>query len=125
MPQPAKLDRKQVQIQRLIGSLKFIKQLHPRLSLILHRLSRLMSAPPHEALLVVQATLVAVYNEREIGINYGGTHLSSAPQLGGNLSAHIDMLEPAPATLEVHADATWSDRNVYGLQLTYAGAAVL
>ena len=55
VPQPAKLDSKQVQIQRLIGSLKFIEQLHPRLSLILHRLSCLMSAPPHEALLVVQA----------------------------------------------------------------------
>ena len=29
------------------------------------------------------------------------------------------------AELEAHADASWGDRNVYGLLLTYAGAAVL
>ena len=31
---------------------------------------------------------------------------------------------PAPANLEGHADATWGDRNLYGLILTYAGAAI-
>ena len=30
-----------------------------------------------------------------------------------------------PANLEAHADATLSDRNVNGLQLTYAGAAAV
>jgi len=41
------------------------------------------------------------------------------------LEAFIDMNEPAPAELEGHADATWGDRNVYGLILTYEGAAGL
>ena len=48
-PRPAKLDGTQVNNQRLISSLKYIAILHPRLSLALHRLSCVMSAPPHVA----------------------------------------------------------------------------
>lgn len=38
-PRPAKLDDVQVNIQRLIGLLKYIAFLHPRICLALHRLS--------------------------------------------------------------------------------------
>ena len=31
---------------------------------------------------------------------------------------------PAPAELEAHADATWGDRNIYALVITFGGAAV-
>jgi hypothetical protein len=124
-PRPLKLARWQIQIQRIIGSLKFIEGLHPRLSLVIHRLSCVMASPPREAMLVAQAALAAAYAERDVGITYGGAGLSASPRLGGGLTAFIDMNEPAPAVLEGHADATWGDRNVYGLILTYGGAAVL
>jgi len=124
-PRPLKLSRPQVQIQRLIGLLKFIEGLHPRLSLVIHRLSCVMASPPPEAMLVAQAALAAAYAERDVGLTYGGAGLSASPRLRGGLAAFIDMNEPAPAELEGHADATWGDRNVYGLILTYEGAAVL
>ena len=68
--------------------------------------------------------LVAVYAERDIGITYGGTGASTT-RLAGSLEAHIDLDGSADAALIAHADATWGDRNLYGLLLTYAGAAVL
>jgi hypothetical protein len=120
-----KLTRRQTSTQRLIGSLKFVERLHPRLSLILHRLSCVMSAPPPEAYDVALAALAAAYDERHIGITYGGGSLVASTSLGGNLTAAVDLERPAPSALEAHADATWGDRNVYGLILTFAGAAVL
>jgi hypothetical protein len=108
----------------LIGSLKFIELLHPRLSLLLHRPSCVMSAPPPEAYDVARAALVAVHAEKHIGITYGGTGLSVSPRLDAKLAAHIDLSEPAPADLVTHADFTWGDRNVYGIVLTFAGGAV-
>jgi hypothetical protein len=120
-----KLTRRQTSTQRLIGSLKFIERLHPRLSLVLHRLSCVMSAPPPEAYDVALAALTAAYDERRIGITYGGGSLVASTSLGGNLTAAVDLEQPAPAALEAHADATWGDRNVYALILTFAGAAVL
>jgi hypothetical protein len=60
-----------------------------------------------------------------VGITYGGAGLSASPRSGGGLAAFIDLSEPAPAELEGHADATWGDRNVFGLMLICAGAAVV
>ena len=46
-------------------------------------------------------------------------------ELKGMLSGEIvDMNGRAPAELESHADATWGDRNVYGMLLTYGGGVV-
>ena len=36
----------------------------------------------------------------------------------------VDLDGTPPEELEAHADATWGDRNVYGLLLTFGGAAV-
>lgn len=124
-PAPAKLNPQQVRTQQLIGSLKFIELLHPRLSLLLHRLSCIMSAPPAEAYDVALAALALVHAEKHIGITYGGAGLAASPRLDARLAAHIDISEPAPSNLVAHADSTWGDRNVYGLVLTYAGGAVL
>ena len=82
-PRPAKLDSVQVNTQRLIGSLKCIALLHPRFSLALHRLSCVMSAPPHVAYEVAKAVLAEAYAERDIGITYGGSGHASSPRLGG------------------------------------------
>ena len=50
---------------------------------------------------------------------------SSTTRLSGHLHGQIDLSGQAASELQAHADATWGDRNVYGLILTYAGAAVL
>ena len=49
---------------------------------------------------------------------------TTEPRLGGALQARIDLTEPAHTELEAHADATWGDRNVYGMLVTFNGAAV-
>ena len=119
------LTKRQRRTQQLIGSLKFIEQLHPRISLILHRLSCVMSRPPPDAYEVAVAALAAVYDERDTGITFGGEPRNDAPRLSGHMRASIDLDAPPPHGLEGHADATWGDRNVYGLVLTFAAAAVL
>ena len=112
----------QRKIQKLIGSLKFIERLHPRLSLVLHRLSCVMACPPPEAYEVARAALAIAYGERETGITFGGAR---AARLDGRVTANVDLWQPAPAELEAHADATWGDRCVYAVILTFGGAAVL
>ena len=134
MPYVGKLERAgepsgacQRRIPQLIGCLKFVErvQVHPRLSLIVHRLSCVMSCPPLAAWDVARAALASVWGERDVGIKFGGSGLAASARLGGLLKAHIDLAQPAPSALEAHSDATWGDRNVYALVLTYAGAAVL
>ena len=121
---PGKLTAKQRRTQQLIGSLKFIERLHPRVSLTLHRLSCVMSGPPPEAWDVACAALATVYVERDVGLTFGGAGMTTMPRIEGRIAAAIDLNDAAPAWLESHADATWGDRNVYGLILTFAGAAV-
>ena len=121
----ARLSPSQVRTQQLIGSVKFIERVHPRASLVLHRLSCVMSSPPAAAYDVARAALLALWDERRVGITFGGAGMSATPTLSGSFDAHVDLSEPAGAALDAHADATWGDRNIYGLILTYAGAAVL
>ena len=40
------------------------------------------------------------------------------------LNGHIDLTEQASTELCGHADATWGDRNMYGLVILYANAAI-
>ena len=122
-PRPAKLSHRQTNTQRLIGSLKFMEKVHPELSLILHRLACVMACPPPEAYDVARYALVSIWRRRFTGITYGGPSLA-APRLGGDMRATIDLAEPAPMQLEASADATWSDRNVYGMLFTYHGGAI-
>ena len=77
-----------------------------------------------EAYTIALAALEAVYNERDVGITFGGG-LTATHSISGALHASINLDEPAPAELACHADATWSDRNVYGLLLTFAGGTIL
>ena len=125
VPNTGKLSHTQVRTQQLIESLKYIENLHPRISLVMHRLSCVMSSPPPEAYVVAQAALAAVYAERHAGITYGGAGMSAGPRFSAAIAAHIDLNEPAPATLEAHADANWGDRNVYAIVLTMGGGCIL
>jgi len=124
-PRPGKLAAAQMPMQQLIVSLKFIELLHPRIALILHRLSCVMSNPPPEAYYIARAALASVFGERFVGIAYGSAGLSGGERLSGAIAAHIDMSEPAGLDLEAHADAPWGDRNLYGIVLLYGGGAVL
>jgi hypothetical protein len=103
-----------------------------------------MAFPPPEALQVAKSALACAYKHRLDGITFGG-HLAADP-LSGNLGAAIpdaELVNEQPArtdtatkagvnlsggagpTLEAHADATWGDRNIYALILTFAGGAIL
>ena len=139
----AKLDKRQVLVQRILGSLKFIEKVQPRLSLILHRLSCIMAYPPPEALIVAKAALATAYKHKEDGITFGGTIAEDAltgslyadgPELESEridqrvdtvTKANVDLNGSAGHRLEAHADATWGDRNILALVLTFAGGAIL
>jgi len=121
----AKLTSEQSRTQQIIGSLKFIEKVMPRISLVVHRLSCVMSSPPPEALIVAKAALAMAYKERHVGVTYGGDGPTDDSRLSGRLSANISLDEPAAATLEASADATWGERNLYGLLVTYNRATVL
>ena len=85
-----------------------------------------MSCPPPEAYDVARAALKIAFEDRDVGITFGGGGMSATSRLEGSISKSIpfDMDSPAPSELEAHADATWSHLNLYALVLTYGGAAV-
>ena len=118
-----KLTPVQVKTQRIIGSLKFIERAMPKLSLILHRLSCVMSSPCPAALDVALAALSQAYADRNVGITFGGTGDDTA-RFEGRMQANLDLTTPAGASLEASADATWCNRSVYGMILTYARGAI-
>ena len=120
-----KLTPHQVRTQQLIGSLKFIERVQPKISLGLHRLSCVMSSPPPEAWDVACSMLAVAYADRSVGITYGGAGPDDeAARFEGRMQAHIDLTQSAGAQLEAAADATWCERNLYALILTYACGAV-
>ena len=119
----ARLDATQTSTQRIIGACKFMEKVNPRLCLPLHRLSCVMSFPPPDAHTVALATLALAYKHRDVGITYGGPGGDDSARLSGVLNSNL-LDEPAPAALESSADATWGDRLLYGLQLTYGRGAV-
>ena len=126
-PRPAKLSPKAVRFQQVVGSLKFVERLHPRLSLLLHRLSCVMSSPPDEALDLAFLALRMAYAERNVGITYGGAEKSGQPAgstMHVKIKGCVELTEQASEELQGHADATWGDRNMYGLVILYANAAI-
>ena len=95
----------------------------PVLSLVLHRLSCVMSCPPPEAETVAELALRLAFDHRHDGITYGGC---GAPCLRGELlkSRTLDEGSMAPACLEAQKDATWGNLNLYSMALTYNGGVV-
>ena len=57
-------------------------------------------------------------------ITFGSASLATTARLDGHLTSSIGLTDGAPTELESHADATWGERNLYGLILTYAGAVI-
>ena len=87
-----------------------------------------MSCPPEqEATVVVDGLLAEIAANPNAGLTFGGSGLSSVARLAGGLRASINLGGRPPTDLEAFADATWSrkPRDVYGLVLTYFGAAVV
>ena len=122
----APLTPDQKRAQRIIGSCKFIEKVMPMLSLPLHRLSCVMSSPPPEANAVAKAVLSAAWTQRDVGLVYGGVASAGlqGSLVGGVQSDAFGLDHPAPDGLCMAADACWGDRCMYGLCLTYRGAAV-
>ena len=71
-----KLTPQQVRTQSIIGHLKFVERVQPKLCLVLHRLSCVMSAPPPAAYDVARAALNMAYEHRETGSRTAGLALS-------------------------------------------------
>jgi hypothetical protein len=110
-----KLDAQQKTTQSIIGSLKFVEKIMPEISVALHRLSCVMSAPPVEALAVAKGVLHYAYLHKTNGITYGGTNGDEEYN-----EEHVGIEGRAPIELSATADATWGDgRNIYGLLVTY------
>ena len=125
-PHPSgKRSKQQVATQRIIGSLKFVEKVMPKLSMPLHRLSCVMSNSTPEAYVVARAVLADAYSNRECGITYGGEGPDSSTRFDGRMAASVKLAEPAGELLEAAADATWGDRLIYGLILSYGRGAVL
>jgi hypothetical protein len=110
-----KLDAQQKTTQSIIGSLKFVEKIMPEISVALHRLSCVMSAPPVEALAVAKGVLHYAYLHKTNGITYGGINGDEEYN-----EEHVGIEGRAPIELSATADATWGDgRNIYGLLVTY------
>ena len=132
------LTKEQVSVQQKIGSLKYIEKVQPKLSLAIHRLSCIMASPPPEAGIIADALIRTAYEDRYTGITYSAPTEGESSHVEGRLCAHvpdemrvrghkaigITLDSSAGSALEASADATWGDRNVYGLLLTKAGGSV-
>ena len=111
-------------VQCITGSLRFVEKIMPRLGVIVHRLSCVMSNPPPGSLAVARAALTDAYEHRRDGLTYGGGGLSSEPRLTSHMIGNVQMAKGAPAELECTADATWDMLSLYSILLTYMGADV-
>ena len=125
-PQPKKLSRDAKRNQRAIGAMKFFEKVLPAISLPVHRLSCIMANPDGaNATAVVNHVLAHAYAHRHEGIVFGGDHLRhDLRRLQAGLMVDMDIADGAPRELEAFGDATWGLFNIYGLMLTYHGAAV-
>ena len=118
-----KLDRVQKQIQKGIGMLKYPEKTMPAITVPLHYLSRVMAFPPPEAALVLALTAEIAYENRDVGITYGGV---GEKRVQLDVRMEVGMDAPPPAELAATADATWGaeDKDVYAYLIMRSGGAV-
>ena len=76
------------------------------------------------ALQVALSALAIAYADRYTGITYGGAGPDDAGRFEGRMQAHIDLEQPAGVGLEAAADATWCERNLYAIILTFHRGAI-
>ena len=120
---PAKLDSDQKMVQQILGDLKYFERgSMPRLSLMVHRLSCIMSAPPPGSLVAAKSVLAIAYHHRDEKITYGRPRATRGAILDGFLA--MDIADGAPAEFEASADASTTPRDVYAMLLTCNGASV-
>jgi len=119
-PRPAKLSREAKLTQSIIGDVRYFhKVLGGRLNVLSHRLSCVMSSPPPEALLPAKIALAIAYRHREEGITYSADYDGEAFEVG--LAGGF----PREEYFNAAADATWGDRNIYGILVMMHGGAVV
>ena len=124
-PRPIKMTAEHAQYQALVGELRFPSQVDPAMKLPLHKLSRVASNPPEEALVVAFSCLYDAHLARFRGLTFGGS-LALRQPLSLDQHLTVDLGAGAPVGLETFADATWGDPSddKYGILITFNGAAV-
>ena len=122
---PKKMCAAGKETQQIAGATSYIiAGVHPRFSLIQHRIACVASmAKQPEAHTVARSLIAALYQRRKEGITYGG-QLTERVLLQGGLYANLDLEATAPEDAEIHADANVDGRSVYAMILTHNGGAV-
>ena len=117
----SKLGKDQERVQKIVGSLKFLEKTHIDLSLIIHRLSCIMSCPPKEATLVAELALERAFDGRHTGITFGGV----TDEIKADQNSTFSLQYGAPLKMQGVADATWGQpTDLYGVLITANGGAV-
>ena len=122
---PKKMCAAGKETQQIAGATSYIiAGVHPRFSLMQHRLACVASmAKQPEARTVARSLIAALYQRRKEGITYGGL-LTERTLLQGGLYANLDLDATATEEAEIHADANVDGRSVYAMILTHNGGAV-
>ena len=124
-PPPKKLSKDQQRFQSITGFLKFFERgSYPRLSKMVHCLSRVMSNPPPETCVAcAEGVLAYAYAHLNEGLHF--EYRADAPTRehhDGKMD--IDLSAGAPNGFEITADASTTP-DVYALLMTYMGASIL
>ena len=117
----SKLGKDQERVQKIVGSLKFLEKTRIDLSLLIHRLSCIMSCPPKEATLVAELALERAFDGRHTGITFGGV----SDEIKADQRSTFNLQYGAPLKMQGVADATWGQpTDLYGVLITANGGAV-
>ena len=115
------LSKGQRRTRAITGGLKWFNKVMPRLTQSVHCLSCVLAHPPPEALKAAEALLAWVYDNRELGITFGGIDLAGIPAIAANLRTTLQLTDGAPADPLMATDATWGDKPCYSVLLTDNG----
>jgi hypothetical protein len=148
------LTGEQREVPAISGCLRYPEKVTPALTLPLHRMSCVQQRPPPEARTVGELLLEVAWDNRAVGLTYGGD-IDEPHEPSACMYAHVDLAGRPPRNLDAHSDATWgaglSDsglvweelpplvgmeqrdaagaevpgRDLVGLVITFDGAAVL
>jgi hypothetical protein len=121
----SKLSKEQRELPQTVGDLKWTERVTPRTAKINHSLSCVAARSPKEGPIVAKAAVLGTYQDRSVGITFGGGGIHSRPRLSGSMYADFKLEDGAPMQLENVNDATWDIPSVYGVSITCFGAAVV
>ena len=110
-------------VQQSAGYFRFLRRVHPGISVQLHRLSCCALAPPAAARKVTRSVRRWLARRKYRGLIYGRCADGKA-ELGGSMYADLQLEDGAPAELAASADSTFGTYDLIAYGLTYYGAVV-